>query len=69
MDSIHLEEKILHHLKTKIKNNQLVFPSMPDVFLQVKKIVDNPSSNMDDISMLDQIGSDIENARTMLGLS
>lgn len=45
-----LEEKILHKLEDKIKANQLVLPSMPDVFLQVKNIVDDPSSNMDNIA-------------------
>lgn len=45
-----LEEKILKMLEEKIKTNQLVLPSMPDVFLQVKKIVDNPSSNIGNIA-------------------
>ena len=45
-----LEQKILQQLETKIKTNQLVLPSMPDVFLQIKKIVDDPSSNMGNIS-------------------
>ena len=45
-----LEEKILQMLDKKIKANQLVLPSMPDVFLQVKKIVDDPSSNIGNIS-------------------
>lgn len=45
-----LEEKILHTLETKIQNNTLVLPSMPDVFLQVKKIVDDPNSNMEHIA-------------------
>ncbi len=45
-----LEEKILQDLEQKIKANQLVLPSMPDVFLQVKKIVDDPSSNVDNIA-------------------
>ena len=44
--SLDLEEKILHTLTEKIKANQMVLPSMPDVFLQVKKSVDDPSSNM-----------------------
>lgn len=47
-----LEERILQMLETKIKTNQLVLPSMPDVFLQVKKIVDDPSSNMDNIAKI-----------------
>lgn len=47
-----LEQKILQQLETKIKTNQLVLPSMPDVFLQVKKIVDDPSSNMDNIAKI-----------------
>jgi len=47
-----LEQKILQTLETKIKANQLVLPSMPDVFLQVKKIVDNPSSNMNNIAKI-----------------
>lgn len=45
-----LEQKILQMLETKIKANQLVLPSMPDVFLHIKKIVDDPSSNMGNIS-------------------
>ena len=45
-----LEHRILQMLEEKIKTNQLVLPSMPDVFLQVKKIVDDPSSNMGNIS-------------------
>lgn len=45
-----LEEKILHMLESKIQNNTLVLPSMPDVFLQVKKIVDDPDSNMENIA-------------------
>ena len=47
-----LEEKILQDLEQKIKTNQLVLPSMPDVFLQVKKIVDDPSSNISDIAKI-----------------
>lgn len=45
-----LEKKILHLLESKIKTNQLVLPSMPDVFLQVKKIVDDPNSNISNIA-------------------
>jgi len=45
-----LEEKILHMLESKIQNNSLVLPSMPDVFLQVKKIVDDPNSNIENIA-------------------
>lgn len=45
-----LEQKILDALENKIKTNQLVLPSMPDVFLQVKKIVDNPTSNISNIA-------------------
>lgn len=45
-----LEEKILQSIETKIKANQLVLPSMPDVFLQIKKIVDDPSSNINNIA-------------------
>lgn len=45
-----LEQKILEMLHKKIKTNQLVLPSMPDVFLQVKKIVDDPSSNIQNIA-------------------
>lgn len=45
-----LEEKILETLKKKIEANQLVLPSMPDVFLQIKKIVDDPSSNISNIA-------------------
>jgi len=45
-----LEQKILGRLEEKIKTNQLVLPSMPDVFLQVKKIVDDPSSNIGNIA-------------------
>lgn len=45
-----IEEKILQGLESKIKSNQLVLPSMPDVFLQIKKIVDDPSSNMENIA-------------------
>ena len=47
-----LEERILQMLDTKIKTNQLVLPSMPDVFLQVKKIVDDPSSNIGNIATI-----------------
>ena len=47
---MNLEEKILQMLEKKIKSNQLVLPSMPDIFLQVKKIVDDPSSNVGNIS-------------------
>ena len=49
---MNLEEKILQMLETKIKSNQLVLPSMPDVFLQVKKIVDDPSSNIGNIAKI-----------------
>lgn len=45
-----LEQKILLMLENKIKSNQLVLPSMPNVFLQVKKIVDEPSSNISNIA-------------------
>lgn len=45
-----LEKKILQMLEAKIKANQLVLPSMPDVFLQVKKIVNDPSSNINNIA-------------------
>ena len=48
--NLDLEERILHTLAEKIKANQMVLPSMPDVFLQVKKIVDDPSSNMGNIA-------------------
>ena len=47
-----LEQKILQMLESKIKANQLVLPSMPDVFLQVKKIVDDPSSNIGNIAKI-----------------
>ena len=47
-----LEEKILEMLEKKIKANQLVLPSMPDVFLQVKKIVDDPSSNIGNVAKI-----------------
>jgi len=47
-----LEQKILQQLEAKIRANQLVLPSMPDVFLQVKKIVDDPSSNMNNIAKI-----------------
>ena len=45
-----LEQQILGKLEAKIKSNQLVLPSMPDIFLQVKKIVDDPSSNTNNIA-------------------
>ncbi|MFK5913690.1 MAG: HDOD domain-containing protein [Woeseiaceae bacterium] len=45
-----LEKKILQMLENKISNNQLVLPSMPDVFLQVKKIVNDPNSNIKNIA-------------------
>lgn len=45
-----LEQKVLQMLESKIENKQLVLPSMPDVFLQVKKIVDDPSSNISNIA-------------------
>lgn len=45
-----LEQKVFDMLQKKIKTNQLVLPSMPDVFLQVKKIVDDPSSNVGNIA-------------------
>lgn len=45
-----LEQKILQTLEIKIKANQLVLPSMPDVFLHIKKIVDDPTSNMSNIA-------------------
>ena len=47
-----LEEKILQMLDKKIKTNQLVLPSMPDIFLQVKKIVDDPSSNIGNVAKI-----------------
>ena len=47
-----LEQKILQMLEAKIQTNQLVLPSMPDVFLQVKKIIDDPSSNLDNIAKI-----------------
>ena len=45
-----LEEKILQMLEKKISNNSLVLPSMPDVFLQVKKIIDDPDSDIKNIA-------------------
>jgi len=47
-----LEQRILQQLETKIKNNSLVLPSLPDVFLQVKKVVDSPSSNISHIAKI-----------------
>lgn len=47
-----LKQKTLGILEEKIQTNQLVLPSMPDVFLQVKKIVDDPSSNIDNIAQV-----------------
>lgn len=47
-----LEARILQMLDAKIKTNQLVLPSMPDVFLQVKKIVDDPSSNIGNVATI-----------------
>lgn len=52
MDLEELEQQILQMLENKIKTNQLVLPSMPDVFLQIKKIIDNPSSNLDNIATI-----------------
>lgn len=49
-EKMDLEQKILEILAQKIEANQLVLPSMPDVFLQVKKIVDDPSSNINNIA-------------------
>ncbi len=43
--STDLEEKILQTLDTKIRNNQLVLPSMPDIFLQIKKTIDDPNAS------------------------
>ncbi len=51
-DNTDLKQKILQMLETKIKTNQLVLPSMPDVFLQIKKIVDDPSSNIGHIAKI-----------------
>lgn len=45
-----LDNKILQMLEDKIESNQLVLPSMPDVFLQVKKIIDSPSSNIGNVA-------------------
>jgi len=45
-----LESTILQTLEVKMKANQLVLPSMPDIFLQVKKIVDDPKSNIGNIA-------------------
>lgn len=45
-----LEDKILQKIDAKIQANQLALPSMPDIFLQVKKIVDDPNSNISNIS-------------------
>ncbi|MDH5368517.1 MAG: HDOD domain-containing protein [Gammaproteobacteria bacterium] len=47
-----LEEKILHMLESKIQSNQLMLPSMPDVFLEVKNIIDEPSSNLENIATI-----------------
>lgn len=47
-----LEQKVLQTLEKKIKSDQLVLPSMPDVFLQVKATIDDPSSNIDDIAKI-----------------
>ena len=47
-----LKEKILQMLDKKIKTKQLVLPSMPDVFLQIKKIVDDPSSNIGNVAKI-----------------
>ncbi len=45
-----LEDEILQKIEAKMKANQLVLPSMPDVFLQIKKIVDDPTSNIGNIA-------------------
>lgn len=45
-----LEQKIFKMLQKKIETNQLVLPSMPDVFIQVKKIIDDPSSNLENVA-------------------
>ncbi len=52
MDAVNtdLEEKILQTLEAKIKNNQLVLPSMPDIFLQIKKTIDDPDSSTGQIA-------------------
>lgn len=47
-----LEQRILQELESKIKGNQLVLPSMPDVFMQVKKTVDDPNSNISNIAKI-----------------
>lgn len=45
-----LQEKILQKIEEKIATNQLVLPSMPDIFLKVKQIVDDPNANINNIS-------------------
>lgn len=47
-----LEQKVLQILENKIKTKQLVLPSMPDVFLQVKATIDDSSSSIDDIAKI-----------------
>jgi HD-like signal output (HDOD) protein len=47
-----LQQQILQKIEDKIASNQLVLPSMPDIFLQVKKIVDDPNSNTNNIATI-----------------
>lgn len=45
-----LQQQILRIIDAKIAANQLVLPSMPDIFLKVKQIVDDPNSNINNIA-------------------
>ncbi len=47
-----LQQQILEKIEAKIARNQLVLPSMPDIFLKVKKIVDDPNSNINNIATI-----------------
>ena len=44
-----LEKKLLEQLQLKLDKNQLVLPSMPDIMIKVKKIIDDPDSSLEDL--------------------
>jgi len=47
-----IEQKILRQIEEKIATHQLVLPSMPDIFVKIRTIVDDPKSNLSQISKI-----------------
>jgi HD-like signal output (HDOD) protein len=51
-----LEEKILNELLTELERNQLVLPSLPEVALRVREVIDDEQANSSQIAK--EISSD-----------